>query len=673
MAISFCAQAQYVTIPDVNFRNALIQLFPSCFNGSQQMDTTCSGVVSAQQLFMDNKSISNLDGVQYFDGLTYLSVENNLLNSLPPLPSTLAYLDYDSNNITVFPVLPSNLGDLRCDGNNISYIPSIPPNLFSFFCGNNLLTSLPNLPNNLRYFGCDNNLLTTLPALPNSLEQFTFTNNFYLSCLPLLPNSIYYFQDSLTGVTCLPNIPSGLSTSLPICSIGSSCEPNPTASGLIFHDINFNGIYNLGIDSTLKGWIVNNTNGWAANSMQNGEFITKLDSGVVNTLTLSSLTLYVQSINPNSIQITPTSSGSNNNFAVHFIPNIQDLRVDIAAGFARPGFDQWCTSTVNNVGTMDVNNATLKVLKPATFVFQNANPSISQQVGDTLIWNNINIGMLQHKGFDINWNVPANSILGAPYQIQAWINPISTDTTPINNHVIWDGVFQGSYDPNDKVVNNRILEPADLNNELKYTIRFQNTGTDTAFTVMIRDTLSNNLDMSTFRILGASHNYSFIVRDHSLLEVFFQNILLPDSFTNEPKSHGFVQYAIKPKSLAVGEEINNTAYIFFDFNVPIVTNTTNTRIVTTSISDGISIDADIYPNPNNGKVRVALKSPHSLTSPIGEGEQILLTISDLSGRVVLIENVRNNSEVDLSDLSNGMYLAKIETKNGFKMIKLVKE
>ncbi len=163
----------------------------------------------------------------------------------------------------------------------------------------------------------------------------------------------------------------------------------------------------------------------------------------------------------------------------------------------------------------------------------------------------------------------------------------------------------------DKSVSSEFLDPSMLDNELKYTIRFQNTGTDTAFTVMIRDTLSNNLDMSTFRILGASHNYSFIVRDNSLLEVFFQNILLPDSFTNEPKSHGFIQYAIKPKStLAVGEEINNTAYIYFDFNSPVVTNTTNTKIVKTSIDDKVSIDADIYPNPNNGKVRVALKNPH---------------------------------------------------------------
>ncbi len=665
MAVSFCAQAQFVTIPDVNFRNYLIALCPSCFNGSQQMDTTCSGILNVTTLDVSNKYITDLEGIRYFNNLLDLNCSNNLLNSLPNLPYLINRLDCSSNKLTSLTTLHTNLKFL--------------------FCTNNQLTSLPTLPDNLILLLCNSNQLTNLPSLPNKLKYLHFSNNPLLSCIPILPDSLindiptlfFNFKDldiTNTSIKCIPNLPPLIEDIVPtfpitpICSSGSSCEPNPTSSGLVFHDLNSNGVYNVGIDSTLKGWIVSNTNGWATASMQNGEYITKLDSGVVNTLTLSGPTLYIQSINPTSIQIIPTSSGSqgsNYNFAVQFIPNIQDLRVDIAAGPARPGFNQWCTTTVNNVGTLNVNNATLKVLKPTTFTLLNANPPISQQVGDTLIWNNINLGVLQHKGFDINWNIPANSVLGAPYQIQAWINPISTDTTPVNNHIVFNGIFQGSYDPNDKSVNNGILEPADLNNNLKYTIRFQNTGTDTAFTVMIRDTLSDNLDRSTFRILGASHNYSFIVRDHSLLEVFFQNILLPDSFTNEPKSHGFVQYSVKPKAtLAVGEEINNTAYIYFDFNVPIVTNTTNTRIVKTSIGEAFSINADIYPNPNNGKVLLRLLSVT---------ESATLSIQDLNGRELLSLEVKNGQEVDLSGLSVGMYLAKIETKLGSKRMKLVKE
>ncbi len=424
------------------------------------------------------------------------------------------------------------------------------------------------------------------------------------------------------------------------------------------------------MDTVFKNWIVNNDHFWNANSQVNGRYELKLDSGVVNNFSLIPAIPYISVFSPTAYQLTPLtqgSQGSDYNFGVQIIPNVQDLRVDFATGWARPGFNQWCSTTVNNMGTVPVSNATLKVLKPATFVFQNSYPAISQQVGDTLIWNNLDFTLFDQKGFDITWTIPFNAVLGAPFQLEAWIEPIATDTTPSDNHTKYTDIFRGSYDPNDKSVSSEFLDPTMLDNELKYTIRFQNTGTDTAFTVMIRDTLSNNLDMSTFRILGASHNYSFIVRDHSLLEVFFQNILLPDSFTNEPKSHGFVQYAIKPKStLAVGEEINNTAYIYFDFNAPVVTNTTNTKIVTTSISNGISIDADIYPNPNNGKVKI------SLSATQGEG-RALLTIQDLNGKELISIEVKNGQEVDLSGLSAGMYLAKIETMLGNKRMKLVKE
>ncbi len=36
-------QAQYVTIPDVNFRNALKVQYPTCFNANNQLDTVCAG------------------------------------------------------------------------------------------------------------------------------------------------------------------------------------------------------------------------------------------------------------------------------------------------------------------------------------------------------------------------------------------------------------------------------------------------------------------------------------------------------------------------------------------------------------------------------------------------------------------------------------------------------
>ncbi|MBK9490010.1 MAG: hypothetical protein IPO07_15465 [Haliscomenobacter sp.] len=60
----------------------------------------------------------------------------------------------------------------------------------------------------------------------------------------------------------------------------------------------------------------------------------------------------------------------------------------------------------------------------------------------------------------------------------------------------------------------------------------------------------------------------------------FKNINLPDSTNNEPESHGFVSFRIKDRSgLAEKTTIDNTAYIYFDQNPAIVTNTTQNIMV----------------------------------------------------------------------------------------------
>jgi uncharacterized repeat protein (TIGR01451 family) len=135
----------------------------------------------------------------------------------------------------------------------------------------------------------------------------------------------------------------------------------------------------------------------------------------------------------------------------------------------------------------------------------------------------------------------------------------------------------GSYDPNDKQVfprgygDNHFIE---ANTDLEYLIRFQNTGTDTAFTVVVVDTLSAHLDPATVRPLASSHPYSFSLIDGHVLQFRFDNILLPDSFVNEPASNGFLKFSVQQKANNPdGTRIENRAGIYFDFNDPIITNT----------------------------------------------------------------------------------------------------
>ncbi|MEN0006720.1 MAG: T9SS type A sorting domain-containing protein, partial [Bacteroidota bacterium] len=135
----------------------------------------------------------------------------------------------------------------------------------------------------------------------------------------------------------------------------------------------------------------------------------------------------------------------------------------------------------------------------------------------------------------------------------------------------------GAFDPNDKLAypkgygDQNYIEANEL---IEYKIRFQNTGTDTAFNVVLEDQLSEWLDPSTIKLGASSHPYRMEIDENATMRFYFDNILLPDSTTNEPASHGFVQFQIEQQlDNPLGTVIENFADIFFDFNEPIRTNT----------------------------------------------------------------------------------------------------
>ncbi|MGV3540432.1 MAG: T9SS type A sorting domain-containing protein [Rufibacter sp.] len=135
-----------------------------------------------------------------------------------------------------------------------------------------------------------------------------------------------------------------------------------------------------------------------------------------------------------------------------------------------------------------------------------------------------------------------------------------------------------SYDPNDKQVSPQGITARRYikeNQDLEYLIRFQNTGTDVAYNVIIRDTINEHLDIASLKVGSASHPLTYTVsgKGKPVVTFTFKNINLPDHKTNEPGSHGFVKFTIaqnldNPK----GTKIRNKADIYFDYNSPITTN-----------------------------------------------------------------------------------------------------
>ncbi|MBL7914796.1 MAG: T9SS type A sorting domain-containing protein [Bacteroidia bacterium] len=299
----------------------------------------------------------------------------------------------------------------------------------------------------------------------------------------------------------------------------------------------------------------------------------------------------------------------------------------------------------NNVSFVSASiTPTTITLDSVVFVLGTMNPFQSGQITITV---NVNTGL------------PIGTLINSG----AMILPIVNDANLGCNSSYWEIFTTGSYDPNDIIVNRKFIYDYEMPAppDLEYIIRYQNTGNDTAFTVKILNPLdTNRLDLSTLEMVATSHpaDIRFVYHERNL-EFVMNNILLPDSNINEPLSHGFVRYRIKPKTtVAVGDSIQNFAAIYFDFNNPVITNTSVTNIVQpTGVQEIPHGNISIFPNPTNNKVTIRLtETTEKITAA---------NVFNLYGQEVKALKVAptHNAEIDISDLSQGVYFIKLNNSN----------
>lgn len=257
-------------------------------------------------------------------------------------------------------------------------------------------------------------------------------------------------------------------------------------------------------------------------------------------------------------------------------------------------------------------------------------------------------------GFDsllIDFNVAAGIADSTLHNYTAAISGPNLDCDSTNNLVSYTAIVGSSYDPNNKLVNLPPYINAGMQEELIYTINFQNTGTAPAQDVRIEDQLSQYLDWSSLEVVSKSHNMFYALDANGKITFTFPQIWLPDSTTNEPLSKGYVSFKIKENiNVPLNVPIENTASIYFDLNPPIITNTTsNTNSVLSNGSIAQSTTLKIYPNPSNGLFHIVSNEM------INE-----VRVFDLSGKQVFYRNDSNNhTQIDLSNLNKGMYVVKI--------------
>jgi hypothetical protein len=228
------------------------------------------------------------------------------------------------------------------------------------------------------------------------------------------------------------------------------------------------------------------------------------------------------------------------------------------------------------------------------------------------------------------------------------VYPQAGDLNAKNNVLITKLTVRNSFDPNYKEVFPAQVKPAYLD-WLNYTVHFQNTGNDSALMIRLRDTLSPLLDLETFELMGSSHRVETALNGNALM-FFYRDIMLPDSATNPINSQGFVQYRIKPKkNLTEGTSIANKAFIYFDYNTPIITNTALVDFKTPQQNGLQQINylpqLSIYPNPGTGLYMIKGNANASYS------------VYNIYGQIVCIGTLSKNEQlIDLRNLANGFYV-----------------
>lgn len=437
-------------------------------------------------------------------------------------------------------------------------------------------------------------------------------------------------------------------------------------SGKVFYDIN-NNCQQDNNEIPISSALIKSEPGPKYATSDNTGFYSFSDTGNFTISQIIQNPLWLQSCpggnGTYSVTSNTCSSSNINHFADTLSVYCPILEVDISTALLRRCFSnntfavKYC-----NQGNATENNVSVEL----TF------DSKITPVTSTIPWTlsggvySFNVGPMQPYTcgtFYVTTNVSCSASLGDTLCANAAILPGITcggvDTMGFQTNYNYCRIVSGSWDPNEKILispmTNNYIHPAA---ELEYQINFQNTGTDTAFRIVVTDTLSSYLDVATVVSGVSSHPYTFKISGQGILEWTFENILLADSFVNEPASHGFVKFKVKQKSgNPEGSIITNNAAIYFDFNSAVITNTVQNTVSTVIIVPVFRPSfVNVYPNPfSNGTTFTFINKT--------ENENYEIGLYDVIGKkVTLIQNIISDKYyLENKNLPSGVYFYKVSS------------
>lgn len=496
-----------------------------------------------------------------------------------------------------------------------------------------------------------------------------------------------------------------------------------SVSGCAFHDANLNGVKD-GDERPIGNILIKiDSENTVFPAGEDGCYSFFIDDGDYEIGFVPS-SLWQLTTDSSSYSVSVDGS-SIQNLDFGFFPTDTLIRgvMHAASGIVRCNRDVRFDFTFQNQGATIVTEGILWVTQDSLTVLANGlNPIDTMLADGTFGWKFSNLYPGESITKSVNLSIPG---LGDDVEPGTLINIFSAaevfNALGFQNFVKHElsQEIRCSYDPNDKLISPKRSEEENytlFGDTLIYTVRFQNTGNDTAFNVVIRDTLDTNLDVSTFNIVHSSHRSNLQTSIHNGNEVTFdfENILLPDSTEDFMGSQGYVTYSILTnENLDEYTLIENTGHIYFDFNPPIVTNTTLSTLVTCYPVEEQFIEVTIangeeYELPNGimvsqaGNYMVTIEDNEGcplkiysinlsvLTnteqlylenaihiSPNPSKDKFILTLDvnedidfdgliyDLVGKLISSAEINfQQTKFDTQNLKNGIYLLKIQDSQG---------
>ncbi len=291
--------------------------------------------------------------------------------------------------------------------------------------------------------------------------------------------------------------------------------------------------------------------------------------------------------------------------------------------------------------------------------------------GGNITWNISTLSAFMAQPFLISGVLRSAGIYYAPgdtANTNYFISPTAGDINPVDNVVIRVDTVNASLDQNWlEVMSSGCIVPG--SNNLEYNIRFENTGNDTAFNIYVLDTLSDNVDPRSMRIVAASAEmYTTILKDGgiNIIKFDFPGINLLDS-SHHGQCDGMVIFNINVKNgLTDGTDILNRAGIYFDDNPVVMTNLVGNTIGCPTgvrkVANGGSVE--IYPNPANDE----------LTIKCDKDFYTSFTVTNTMGQLLLQQAViGTETKLNVKLLPAGLYYVMLRGEGGSVVRKVVKE